>query len=396
MIFKKNIYVEEIRIKNALMLMMVLGGLGLAGSFLKQPAVAWVNILTLNFYFLCIALFGVFMLALTNIVGASFVAPYRRVLEALAGSVPYLCLSMLTILLGSHTLYEWTHTDIVLKDHILSQKMGYLNLPFFTIRMVFCMGVWSGMAWYFQKKSKEQDEFPERAEIIQGKLQARSALGMIAFALTFCVASFDWIMSLEPHWFSTIFGIYTFSGLMVSGIAFTILAIIFLKSRGHLEEVNENHFHDLGKFLLAFSTFWAYIWYSQYLLIWYANIPEEGEYYVLREHFGWDWLFWLNLIINWVLPFLLLLPRNSKRNPTFLKRICWMVLVGQWLNIFLLVAPKVMEHNSVHHPSISWPEILIALGYTGGFLMIFLKNIAKVPLIPKNCPYLEEGMALEQ
>ncbi|MGE3608317.1 MAG: hypothetical protein AB7I27_01925 [Bacteriovoracaceae bacterium] len=396
MAFNKNIYTEDSQLKNTLITLMVVGGLGLAGSFLKQPVIAWINILTLNFYFLCIALFGVFMLALTNIVGASFIAPYRRVLEALAGSVPYLCLSMLIILLGSHTLYEWTHTDIVLKDHILIQKMSYLNLPFFGVRMVICMLAWSGMAWFFRKKSKEQDEYPERAEEIQKHLQGFSAIGMIVFALTFCIASFDWIMSLEPHWFSTIFGIYTFSGLMVSGIAFTILAIIFLKNRGYLQEVNENHYHDLGKFLLAFSTFWAYIWYSQYLLIWYANIPEEGEYYVLREHFGWDWLFWLNLVINWALPFLMLLPRSSKRNPTFLKRVCWMVLVGQWLNVFLLVAPKVLEHNSVHHPTISWPEIFITLGYTGVFLTIFLKQLAKFPLIPKNCPYLEEGIALEQ
>ncbi|MFP5387572.1 MAG: hypothetical protein ACLGHN_15965, partial [Bacteriovoracia bacterium] len=249
---------------------------------------------------------------------------------------------------------------------------------------------------YFIKKSKEQDEHPERAVEIQQKLQGRSAVGMILFALTFCVASFDWIMSLEPHWFSTIFGIFTFSGLMTSGIAFTILAIVFFQNRGHLEEVNENHFHDLGKLLLGFCTFWAYIWYSQYLLIWYANIPEEAEYYVLREHFGWDWLFWLNVVINWLLPFFLLLPRASKRNPVFLKRVCWMVLIGQWLNVYIMVAPKVLEHNSVHTPSISWPEFMIATGFTGMFLMIFLKRAAQSSLVPENCPLLEEGMSLEQ
>lgn len=394
--FTKNIFTEEAKLNQVLFLMVFLGLMGLSASFYYSPAVAWVNILTTSFYFLCIGLFGVFMLTLTNIVGASFVAPYRRILEGLAGTVPFLCFPILSVLLGAHTLYEWTHTDLVLNDKILVQKMAYLNMPFFAIRMIICLGIWSALAVYFIKKSKEQDEHPERAVEIQQKLQGRSAVGMILFALTFCVASFDWIMSLEPHWFSTIFGIFTFSGLMTSGIAFTILAIVFFQNRGHLEEVNENHFHDLGKLLLGFCTFWAYIWYSQYLLIWYANIPEEAEYYVLREHFGWDWLFWLNVVINWLLPFFLLLPRASKRNPVFLKRVCWMVLIGQWLNVYIMVAPKVLEHNSVHTPSISWPEFMIATGFTGMFLMIFLKRAAQSSLVPENCPLLEEGMSLEQ
>src|SRR5690606_17565894 len=123
----------------------------------------------------------------------------------------------------------------------------------------------------------------------------------------------------------------------VSGLAFTILCLIFLQANGHLKNVvNENHYHDLRQLLFGFSTFWAYIWYSQYVLIWYANIPEEAEYYVLREHFGWGWLFWLNLVINWLVPFLVLLPRSSKRNKTILSRVCWIVLVGQLLNVYIM------------------------------------------------------------
>lgn len=382
---------------NLFYFLLFLGLVGVAASFYLSPAKAWINILTANFFFLSIALFGTFMLALTNIVGASFVTPYRKILEALAGTVPYLSLSMLTVLLGSHTLYEWTHTDIMLNDKILVQKMAYLNLPFFIFRMVFCLGIWSAISCFFIKKYREQEANPERAVAIQEKLVGQSAVSMILFALTFCMASFDWIMSLEPHWFSTIFGIFTFSGLVVSGLAFTILVLIFLQAHGYLKkEVNENHYHDLGKLLFGFSTFWAYIWFCQYLLIWYANIPEEAEYYVLREHFGWAWLFWLNIAINWVLPFFILLPRDNKRNKTVMQRVSWMILVGQLLNIYIMVAPKVLEHNGNHDPFLSWTEAFTFAGYAGLFLVIFFKRLSSSPIVPQNSPYLEEGMALEQ
>lgn len=373
------------------------GLLGLAASFYFSPVKAWINILGANFFFLSIALFGTFMLALTNIVGASFVTPYRKILEALASTVPYLSLSMLTVLLGSHTLYEWTHTDIMLNDKILVQKMAFLNLPFFIVRMVLCLGIWSAISTFFIKKYREQEANPSRAVAIQEKLVGQSAVSMILFALTFCLASFDWIMSLEPHWFSTIFGIFTFSGLMVSGLAFTIVALISLQAKGYLQrEVNENHYHDLGKLLFGFSTFWAYIWFCQYLLIWYANIPEEAEYYVLREHNGWPVLFWLNLVINWVIPFFVLLPRNNKRNKSIMQKVSWLILVGQALNIYILIAPKVLEHNGVHSTFISWQELTIYAGYAGLFMGLFFKRLSTSPIVPQNSPYLEEGMALEQ
>lgn len=377
--------------------MILMGSIGLTVSFLTSSARAWVNILTINFYFICIGLFGTFLLALKNIAAASFATPYRKVLEALSATVPPFSLSMLTVLLGSHTLYEWTHKDVMVNDKILVQKMAYLNLPFFSLRMAGCLAVWSLFTWLFIRKYRQQESMPDRAAEIQRQLVGRSAFAMIVFALTFSVASFDWIMSLEPHWYSTIFVIFTFSGLLISGIAFLILMLIHLQSKGYLVgAVNENHFHDLGKLLFAFSTFWAYIWFCQYLLMWYANIPEEAEYFVLREHYGWAWFFWINPIINWGIPFLMLMSRDSKRNVTVLHRVSWVILFGQLLNVYLMVAPKVFEQHGLPGPSISWQEIFIVCGYAGMFLWVFFKRLGLSTMLPQNSPLLEEGMNLEQ
>ena len=391
-----TIYKDNCKLNKIFILLMCLGIVGIAGAFYYLPIKEWINILTANFMFLSIGLFGFFMLAVTNIVGAAFVAPYRKVLEAMAGTVPYLGLTMLVILLGSHSLYEWTHADVVMNDKILMEKASYLNLPFFSIRMVICIGLWSLMSFVLVRKFREQENFPERAERIQESLSGLSAAFMIIFAVTYCMASFDWIMSLEPHWFSTIFGVFTFSGLVVSGLATLILVLIHLQHLGYLKDLNLNHYHDLGKLLLGFTTFWAYIWFSQYLLIWYANIPEEGEYYVLREHFGWSWLFWINIVLNWVVPFLILLPRWTKRNKTVLQRTCLIILLGQWLNLYIMIAPKVMEHHGVMNPTITWIELFIALGYAGLFLFIFFKRLSQSSLVATNSPFLEEGLTLEQ
>lgn len=394
---KSIFYKEDSKVHHFFVFLLIIGLIGLSATFYTNQTKAWINILTANFYFLTIGAFGLFILLLSNIVGASFVAPYRRFLETIASTIPYFGILMLSILLGSHTLYEWTHHDVVMHDPILSQKVSYLNLPFFSGRMIFCILTWTVLSMIFIKKSREQDQFPERAVDIAKGFVPFSAVGMILFALTFCVASFDWLMSLEPHWFSTIYGVFAFSGMFITGLSALIVMILFVQSRGYLNtEINENHYHDLGKLLFGFSTFWAYIWFSQYLLIWYANIPEEVEYFVLREHYGWNWLFWLNLIINWGLPFMILLPRNAKRNKVVLHRVSIIILLGQWLNMYIFVAPKVMEHHKIFTPSIGWSEILIALAYAGVFGIITNKNLAKSSLLPVNCPYLEEGLALEQ
>ena len=378
-------------------ILVVVGVICLILSFVSSPTRAWINLLVNNFYFISLSLFGGFFLALLSVTNSSFGTPYKRILEAMTAFLPYgLAAMMLLIFFGGHYLYIWTHSDVVMSDAILKGKSTYLNTPFFTIRTFVYFGLWILFTKIFVSKSREQDH-SNTPTLITQHLIKYSAIFLVIFALTYCLASFDWIMSLEPHWFSTVFGIYCFSSLFVMGIAFVSVSIITLQDNGYLKSYfNENQYHDLAKLLLGFTTFFAYIWFCQYLLIWYANISEEAEYYVLREHYGWDWLFWLNVIINWVIPFVVLLPRKVKRGTSVLFRVSLLVLVGQWLNIYILVAPKVYEHLGVYDPQVGWQEVGIALGFVGAFGLIFLNELKKASLLPLHDPYLQEGLALEQ
>jgi hypothetical protein len=234
--------------------------------------------------------------------------------------------------------------------------------------------------------------YPEQAALIA----KCSALFMVVFALSFSFASYDWIMSIEPHWFSTIFSVYTFSGLFVGGIAFITLALIVLRAQGYLVNyVTDDHLHDLGKWMFGMSTFWAYIWFCQYMLIWYSNIPEETVYFILREQGNWSWLFWSNFIICFGVPFFVLLPREAKRNPIKLAIVAVVILVGRWVDLFTLVAPKIFEHH--HIAAIIGPyEILSAFMFSAFFVLVFLKHLAKRKLIVEEDPYFEEGAHLHQ
>lgn len=378
-------------------IMLAIGIVTLIFSFYLSPTRTWINLLVDNFYFVSLSLFGGFFLALVAVTNSSFGSPYKRILEAMTAFLPYgLVLMALLIFFGGHDLYIWTHTETVLKDPILKQKMAFLNVPFFSIRTLLYFVLWIFFTKLFVAKSRQQDFSSNPLKITQD-LVKYGAIFLVVFGLTYCLASFDWIMSLEPHWYSTVFGIYCFSSMFVIGVAFVSLAVIALQDNGYLKDTfGENQYHDLAKLLKGFTTFFAYIWFCQYLLIWYANIAEEAEYYVLREHYGWDWLFWLSIIINWVIPFVVLMPRQVKRGTWVLWRVALLVLVGQWLNIFILVAPKVYEHLGVVNPEIGWPELGLAIGYVGFFGMVFFNALKKASLVPLQDPYLLEGLSLEQ
>jgi hypothetical protein len=379
--------------KNMCIAMIVLGALVLAYSFYSQGTRAWTNVLINNFYFTTLALGGLFFMALTGVAKTSWMTPYKRIPEAMMSFLPVaLVLMAVLAFFGIHSLYEWSHVEVVAKDPLLSKKTAYLNTNFFILRMVFFFGIWIILSRIFLKFSHAQDSGVDKSKSIVKV----SAITLILFGLSFSFASFDWIMSLEPHWFSTIFAIYTFSGLFVSTIAFITLTIIILQSLGYLRDaVNENHFHDLGKWLFGFSTFWAYIWFSQYMLIWYSNIPEETEYFVLREHHNWDWLFYFNLLINWLIPFFALMSRNSKRNKFILSRVCVLLLVGHWLDIYLMVSPKVFEIHGLE-ATVGLVEIFTACGYAGLFCLVVGNYLSKHKIKSEADPFYKEGLHLHQ
>src|SRR5690606_34506629 len=212
---------------------------------------------------------------------------------------------------------------------------------------------------------------------------------IIIFAVTSSTSAWDWVLSIDTHWFSTMFGWYVFSSWFVSGLAAITLLVVLLKEAGYLKMVNSNHLHDLGKFVFAFSIFWAYIWFSQFLLIYYANIPEESIYFLERlssDHYSM--VFFVNLILNFFFPFLVLMTRDAKRQMIFLKIVCVVVLAGHWLDFYLMVTPGVLTVNG----GFGFIEIGLALIYFSAFVFTVLTSLAKAPLVAKNHPMLEESI----
>ncbi len=367
-----------------------------AVSYFHAPVRFWVNILINNFYFVSLALSGLFFLALQNITNSSWMRTYQRIPQAMTAFLPWGLGLMLLGFLGHHTLYEWTHTAEVLKDPVLIKKTAYLNVTFFLIRLVVYFALWITASRLINVLMNSWPSSPKQQEAHSGKLARVSAITMVVFALSFALFSYDSLMSVEPHWFSTIYSVYTFSGLFVSGIAFITLSLLVLRLFGHLDGiVTRDHFHDLGKWMFGMSTFWAYIWFCQYMLIWYSNIPEETEYYILRDHDNWTWLFWSNFVICFAVPFFILLKRESKRNYIALAGVSIVLLVGHWVDLYTLVAPKIYEHYKIL--AVIGPyEILSAFLFASGYVLIFLKKLQTRKLIVDSDPYLEEGSHLHQ
>lgn len=381
-------------LKKYLLFTIAVTGLVTLISYFHSPVRFWVNLLINNFYFIGMALAGLFFLALQNITNSSWMRSYQRIPEAMMSFLPWGMGLMLLGFLGHHTLYEWTHTELVLKDPILIKKVGYLNVTFFLIRLVIYFALWMTSSLLLKKLI---GSWPSNSkELHAAKLAKVSAVSMVVFALSFSFFSYDALMSIEPHWFSTIYSVYTFTGMFVSGIAFITLALLVLRLLGYMKDVvTRDHFHDLGKWLFGMSTFWAYIWFCQYMLIWYSNIPEETMYYIIRDHGNWTWLFWSNFVICFAVPFFGLLPRESKRNYIILAVVSIVILVGHWVDLYTLVAPKIYEHN--HILAVIGPyEILSAFLFASIYVMVFLYSLRSKALVVKEDPYFEEGLHLHQ
>ncbi|HKI04379.1 MAG TPA: hypothetical protein VKK31_20545 [Thermoanaerobaculia bacterium] len=351
-----------------------------------EPLRVWTALLVNGFFFLSLALAGLVFLAIQYLSGAGWWTALRRVPEALMSLVPAAALPMLAVFLGRRELYSWTRPGVLASDPVLAAKAAWLNEPFFLARMALFLGLWSLFAVLMRRASLAQDRLQEGLTHHR-RMVRLSAVFMVVFAVTFSLASFDWLMSLDPRWASALFAIYTFAGLFVSGLAAITLLVVKLRRGPLLGIVGGSHLHDLGKLLFAFSTFWAYLWVCQYLLIWYGNLTEEIPFYVVRTRGEWLPLFLLAPLLNWLLPFLLLLPRSSKRSPRILAVASVLILAGTWLNLYVTAAPAVLPA-----PRLGMLEILITAGYAGLFYLVVTRTLAGAPMVARNDPYLQESL----
>jgi hypothetical protein len=319
--------------------------------------------------------------------GGAWGVVIRRPIGAAARVLPVMTLLFLPIALGMTRLYPWTNADLVAHDEALRHKHLYLNPPFFLARAAVYFLVWNGLSFFLNAWSLEQDRSPDPG--LSRRMQKLSAAGLLGYGLTITFASFDWLMSLEPHWFSTIYGVLIMGGQGLSALAFLVVALVWLSRRPPLDRiVAPAHFHDLGNLMLAFVMLWAYFSFSQYLIIWSGNLPAEITWYVHRLQPGWRVVGVMLILFHFAVPFVLLLSRAVKRDPSMLVKVAGAVLVVRLVDLYWLIAPE------FHQPGIvvSWLDVVLPLTLGAIWLGCFVQQLRGRAILPVHDPEFDEAL----
>ena len=362
--------------------MILIGVVTFALEVTSDPTRAYAAWLHNYWVFLSLGLAGTFFSAIHYLVGATWSVVVRRIADAFASFVPVALLLFLVVAIGIPHLYIWSSPAATQGEGAkLIAKDGYLSSTFFIVRNVLFLAIWSFFSWYFVRNSLRQDESRDSAPT--KKNLKLSGIFIVVFALTFTLATFDLLMSLEPTWYSTIFGVYCWAGLWQSGLAAITIVAILLRRQGALQGIiTRAHYWDLGKFVFAFAVFWTYIAFSQLMLIWYANLPEEIEWMIHRIFTGWGAVIIAVTALKFVIPFFVLMPVKFKESETVLLTVCAGVLLGQWLDIYWVVYPTF----SPEHAVLSWNEIGVAVGFIGLFGWTVQSFLSRHPVAPHGDP----------
>jgi hypothetical protein len=345
-------------------------------------------------FFTSIGIGALFFVILQYLTRAGWSIVVRRLAEILATSLPLMAVLFLPILVGmaqgNSTLYPWVDTVAVQKDALLAGKAPYLNVPFFFVRFALYTLIWGGLSWHYLRQSMRQDRSGDLQ--ITARLQSFSAPAMILFALSTTFFAFDLLMSLQPHWYSTIFGVYYFAGSVLAFICTVVLIGQGLQRAGYLKGViHTEHYHDLGKFMFGFTFFWGYIAFSQYLLIWYSNMPEETEWFLQRQTGQWVWVSLALLFGHFLIPFPGLLSRHVKRHPVALALWAGYMLAMHWIDLYWLIMPSLARAA----PPFGAIDLLAFLGVGGLFVANFGYVARDRRLVPEHDPRLAESLAFE-
>lgn len=353
----------------------------------------WSALYIASFFFFMIALGALAFYAIQYAAQAGWSPILFRVMEGITGYLPVASVLVFVLLLASafhfNHIFHWMDPELVNPesahyDKIIAGKSGYLNVPFFLIRALFFLLGWNAYRWLSRKYSLADDTAEDQSFFKKNfKL---SAGFLVFFIVTESIMSWDWIMSFDPHWFSTLFGWYVFAGMMVCAITVIALVTIYLKSQGYLEEVNDSHIHDLAKFMFGFSIFWTYLWFSQFMLIWYADIPEEVTYFVTRIE-QYKLPFFGMIAMNFVFPLLLLMNSDYKRVNWFVVMAGIVILAGHYLDVFNMVMPATVGESW----TIGVPELGALMFFFGLFIYVVFTTLTKAPLVPKNNPFIKES-----
>ena len=359
-------------------------GLAAAGAGgLVDPDQFFRSYLIAYLFFIGIALGSLGLVSLNHVTGGRWGVVMRRVCEAAMLTLPLLLVLFVPLLLGLTHLYEWARPEVMAHDELLQHKRAYLNVPFFVVRVGLYFAVWLIVARYLVRWSREQDDHGGPDVVRRLQFLGRGAL--LLYSLTMTFAAVDWAMSLEPHWFSTIYGILMIGGQVLSAFVFVIPVLTLVVDREPFTSlITAEQFHDLGKFMLAFVMLYAYFAFSQFLIIWSGNLPEETPWYLARLHGGWQYLAIGVVLFQFALPFMILLSRNLKRNARRLAVIALLVLGARLIDLFWLLKPAFSPAQF----SIHWMDVAAVLGVGGLWLSFFLWRLRGQPLLPLNDPDL--------
>ena len=355
----------------------------------------WASLYYALFFFTTIGLVAIFFYAVQHAAQAGWSIVLLRVMEGVSWFLPVggFLLILIFILSGAHInhLFHWmaegiTDPNSQNYDSIIAGKKSFLNFPFFILRAILFCAIWTGFFLWMRKLNMQMGKNKGNNFKLSKKLRNVSAGFIVFFAVSSSIMAWDWVMSLEPHWFSTLFGWYIFSMGLVSSVSAIALVTLYLKSKGYLEIVNDSHIHDLGKYMFAFSIFWTYLWFSQFMLYWYADIPEEVTYFIARfgEYRG---LYLTMVALNFVAPVLILMNSEFKRHSFFIILAASCILIGHSIEAYCLVMPGTVGKNA----SVGFVEIGSWLGMLGLFIFVVFTALTKVPLVVKQNPYLKES-----
>lgn len=391
---------------------------GILGDHTDHHQRTWANLLVNGFFFFGISVGALFFYALQNATETAWSVLVRRVYEGIFGALPIGSLVIGVVLIAGiahvHHIYHWMdhtlyHEYVVGEgdsaqyvdeptegalanpnyDALIAGKKAFLNIPFFSVRSIVYLATFLLFAGWFRKKSLEMDRLTGDSLLKTHLLTyRRGALFLVFFAVFSSTLAWDWLMSIDTHWFSTLYGWYAFSGMWVSAMITSVILVLYLKRKGYLPQVNSSHIHDMGKWVFAISFLWTYLYFSQFMLIWYSNIPEEVTYFQQRidHHPG---LLWTVFAINFAVPMVMLMSRDAKRDSRFLIGVGSVIFIGHWMDVILMVMPGTLGH---HFHGIGLLEVGMFVLFLGVFIMTVLNQLTKAPLTPVNHPYLDESV----
>ncbi len=365
--------------------MIVIGAIAIIAGFATDSARTWPNILLNNMYFITISIGALMFYGIQYITGSSWSALFQRIPLAAGAFLPAGFILMLLLYFGLHDIYEWSHPGITETDKLIAHKAPFLNVPFFMIRIIIYFALWIPLFIMMRKMAKKEDL--EGGEQWYFKSAFYSKVFIFVAVLIFSLAAVDWVMTIDAHWYSTIFGFRAMITSMYYGTAVIILLVFFLKNLGFLTELNEAHRHDLARYLFRFSIVFGYLWFMQFLILWYANIPELTVYYSPRFLGEWQLFFYLEPLINFAIPFVVVMADNTGRKKPVMIGISALLMVGLWISLSLQIMP-----GSYGVLKLGFIEIGIWLGYAGMYLLMVFTALSRIKVVPVNHPMLKESI----